>query len=130
MKLLKSLVVGQSGVIRYECRFDSSAGDYTIEFKPSEESTYKASILTQRDQIVEGKRLQTFDVLIVPKQAGKIDIGFEALIRHTTFASIENATIGRDNVKKYDFNDEKVYLPPVTIHDQRESSGTYGEIDV
>jgi len=112
----KSLVVGQSAVVRYECRFDSSAGDYTIEFKPASSTTYKASILTQRDQIVEGKRLQTFDVLIVPKQAGVIDIGFDALIRHTTFASIENATIGRDNVKKYDFNDEKVYLPLVTIH--------------
>ncbi len=111
----KSLVVGQSGVVRYQCRFDTSAGDYTIEFKPASGATYKASILTQNDQIIEGKRLQTFDVLIVPTKAGEINIAFEALIRHTTFASIENATIGRDNVKKYDFKDENVHLPPVSI---------------
>ena len=93
------------------------------------ERTYKASMLTQRDQIQNKKRVQTFDVLIVPKQAGAIDVDFEALIRHTTFASIENASIGRDNVVKYDFNDVKVHLPPVTIADQRESSGPYGGID-
>ncbi len=39
----------------------------------------------------------------------------DALMRHTTFASIENATIGRDNVKKYDFNDVKANLPPVSF---------------
>ena len=124
----KSLVVGQSGVIRYQCRFDSSAGDYTIEFKPASGAMYKASLLTQKDQIIEGKRLQTFDVLIVPKQAGEIDIGFEALIRHTTFASIENATIGRDNVKKYDFSDENVHLPPVTIHAQENREVLTGKL--
>jgi len=111
----KELVVGQSGVIRYQCLFDDSAADYIVEFKPTDGTTYKASMLTQRDQIQNKKRVQTFDVLIVPKQAGVIDVDFEALIRHTTFASIENASIGRDNVVKYDFNDVKVHLPPVAV---------------
>jgi hypothetical protein len=38
-----------------------------------------------------------------------------ALVRHTTFASIESATIGRDNVRRYDFVDETVNLPAVSI---------------
>lgn len=114
----KSLVVGQSGVIRYQCRFDGSAADYTIEFKPTATDAYNASILTQRDQIVEGKRVQTFDVLITPKRSGEVTVRFDTLMRHTTFASIENATIGRDNVKKYDFDDTKIFLPPVTIQAQ------------
>lgn len=111
----ETLYVGQSGVVRYECQFDTSAADYTIAFKPSENEMFKVSILTQQDRIVQGKRIQTFDVLIAPKHVGKIDIKFEALMRHTTFASIENASIGRDNVKKYDFSDEKAFLPPITI---------------
>ena len=111
----KQLFVQQSGVIRYECVFNDSAAEYTIDFKPKNTQQYSASILTQRDRIVLGKRIQTFDVLITPKQEGVAQIKFDALIRHTTFASIENATIGRDNVKKYDFNDEIVHLPSVSI---------------
>ncbi|HEX5710362.1 MAG TPA: hypothetical protein VFX68_03385 [Sulfuricurvum sp.] len=118
-----ALVVGQSGVVRYQCRFDGSAANYTIEFKPKETDGYTASILTQRDQIIEGKRVQTFDVLIAPKRSGEMDVRFEVLMRHTTFASIENATIGRDNVKKYDFDDTQVFLPPVMIHAQENPVG-------
>jgi hypothetical protein len=111
----QSLYVNQSGVVRYECAFSTNAADYTIAFKPSGNESYKASILTQRDRIVEGKRVQTFDVLITPLREGSIDVSFDALMRHTTFASIENASIGRDNVKKYDFDDESAHLPKVSI---------------
>lgn len=108
-----SLYVGQSGVIRYECRFTTNAADYTIAFKPKSTDTYTIEMLTQSDKIVNEKRIQTFDLLITPTREGNIVFAPDALMRHTTFASIENATIGRDNVKKYDFNDEKANLPPV-----------------
>ncbi|MDO9207001.1 MAG: hypothetical protein Q7T91_02000, partial [Sulfuricurvum sp.] len=123
-----SLLVGESGVVRYECVFDTSAADYTIDFKPAQSEGYKAAILTQRDQIKGGKRVQTYDVLITPKQAGKIDVNLEALIRHTTFASIENATIGRDNVKKYDFDDAQVMLPSVKIDVNENTAGLIGNL--
>ncbi|MDO9207319.1 MAG: hypothetical protein Q7T91_03600, partial [Sulfuricurvum sp.] len=122
------LLVGESGVVRYECVFDTSAADYTIDFKPSQSEGYNAAILTQRDQIKGGKRVQTYDVLITPKQAGKIDVKLEALIRHTTFASIENATIGRDNVKKYDFDDAQVMLPSVKIDVHENTAGLIGNL--
>lgn len=124
----KNLRVGESGVVRYECAFDTSAADYTIDFKPAQSEGYNASMLTQRDQIKEGKRVQTYDVLITPKQAGEIDVKLEALIRHTTFASIENATIGRDNVKKYDFDDEKAILPFVKIDVNENTAGLIGNL--
>lgn len=124
----QSLYVQQSGVVRYECTFSTSAADYTIDFKPSGNESYKASILTQRDRIVEGKRVQTFDVLITPLKEGNIEIALEALIRHTTFASIENASIGRDNVKKYDFDDEKAHLPKVLITAKPNSAALSGEM--
>ena len=123
-----SLRVGEAGVIRYECAFNSSAADYTIDFKPQGTERYKVEILTQRDRIVEGKRVQTFDVLVTPNDTGEIEVKLDALIRHTTFASIENATIGRDNVKRYDFNDEKALLPPVRITAKENSADLTGEI--
>lgn len=124
----KTLVVGQSGIIRYQCQFDTSAADYIIEFKPANGVNYKASILTQKDQVRDNKRVQTFDVLIVPTQAGTLDINLKALIRHTTFASIENASIGRDNVKKYDFNDETASLPKVTLPAKENPEAITGEL--
>jgi hypothetical protein len=124
----KELYVSQSGVVRYECEFDTSAADYTIEFKPKGGEEYIAKILTQRDRISNGKRIQTFDVLITPTVTGTVTVKLEALVRHTTFASIENATIGRDNVKKYDFNDEKVILPSVTITAKANSAALTGDI--
>ena len=126
----QSLYVRQSGVIRYECAFSSSAADYTIDFKPAGNESYRASILTQRDRIVEGKRVQTFDVLVTPLKEGDIEISLEALVRHTTFASIENATIGRDNVKKYDFNDERVSLPKALIRAKPNTAALSGELEL
>ncbi len=124
----KSLYVNQSGVIRYECIFSTNAADYTIDFKPTGNERYKVSILTQRDRIVENKRIQTFDLLVTPLKEGVIEVSLEALVRHTTFASIENASIGRDNVKKYDFDDEKVPLPKVLIHAKENLAALSGEI--
>jgi hypothetical protein len=115
LKAPKSLYAHQSGVIRYECTFDNSAAEYTVEFKPTGDESFTASMLTQRDQIIAGKRVLTFDVLVRPRIDGNIPIKLNTLVRHTTFASIENATIGRDNVKKYDFDDENLSLPITSI---------------
>ncbi|MBD3798941.1 BatD family protein [Sulfuricurvum sp.] len=124
----KELYVNQSGVVRYECAFTTNAADYTIAFKPTGNENFKVSMLTQRDRIVEGKRVQTFDLLITPLRAGTIEIALDALIRHTTFASIENASIGRDNVKKYDFEDETAQLPKAIILAKANSTALSGEI--
>lgn len=126
----ESLYVGQSGLVKYECTFDTSAADYTISFRPQDGLNYKASMLTQKDKIVDGKRIQTFDVLITPTNLGKIDVRLNAMVRHTTFASIENATIGRDNVKKYDFNDDNVTMPPVSIVAKESSAALNGQIEL
>lgn len=126
----ESLYVRQSGVVRYECAFSDAAGEYVIDFKPHGNERYDASILTQSDRIVSGKRIQSFDVLITPKEAGKLKVVLYALVRHTTFASIENATIGRDNVRKYDFKDENITLPETIIDAKANTSALSGQISM
>lgn len=126
----QSLFAHQSGVVRYECTFSDSAAEYTIAFKPQNSEHYDIRILTQLDRVKHGKRTQSFDVLITPKHEGIIEITLDALIRHTTFASIENATIGRDNVKKYDFDDEKALLPKVTLNVKANSAALTGKIEL
>lgn len=128
LKAPTQLHVGEGAIIRYQCLFDTSAGDYTVVFKPTSSKEYKASMVTQDDRVSNGKRILQFDVLITPIVAGALDIRFDALIRHTTFASIENASLGRDNVKKYDFNDEKAIMPSVKISVLENTADLSGEI--
>lgn len=128
LKAPTQLHVGEGAIIRYQCLFDTSAGDYTVVFKPTSSKEYKASMVTQDDRVNNGKRILQFDVLITPTVAGALDIRFDALIRHTTFASIENASLGRDNVKKYDFNDEKAIIPSVKISVLENTADLSGEI--
>ncbi len=130
-KVLKSpqtLQVGEPGVVSYECTFSDSAAEYTIDFKPAGTEAYEVKILTQRDRVTQGRRIQIFDVLVTPKKAGRIDVRLNALVRHTTFASIENATIGRDNVRRYDFVDETATLPAVAIETRQNSADLTGRI--
>lgn len=128
LKAPKELYVGESAVVRYQCLFDGSAGDYTVVFKPADSKSYKASMVTQDDHVINGKRTLQFDVLITPVSAGLLDIKLDALMRHTTFGSIENASIGRDNVKKYDFNDEIAIMPTVKIQAMDNTADLSGEI--
>lgn len=128
LKAPKELHVGEGAVVRYRCLFENSAGDYIVEFKPKNSQEYKASMVTQDDHVIGGKRILQFDVLITPVVAGDISVNLDALIRHTTFASIEDASIGRDNVRKYDFNDEKAILPSVKIKSVANTADLSGEI--
>lgn len=128
LKAPKELYVGEGAVVRYQCLFDGSAGDYTVVFKPTDSKTYKASMVTQDDHVINGKRILQFDVLITPVSAGTLDIKLDALIRHTTFGSIENASIGRDNVKKYDFSDERAMMPALKIQAMANTADLSGEI--
>ena len=66
----------------YAIRSYYGAADYMIEFKPHGNEEYDAKILTQRDKVRDGRRIQTFDVLITPKHEGLISVGLETLIRH------------------------------------------------
>ncbi|MDD5211380.1 MAG: BatD family protein [Sulfuricurvum sp.] len=128
LKAPKELHVGEGAIVRYQCLFENSAGDYTVEFKPKNSQQYKASMVTQDDHVRNEKRILTFDVFVTPIMSGDITVNLDALIRHTTFASIEDASIGRDNVRKYDFNDEKAILPSVKITSMANTANLSGEV--
>lgn len=115
LEVPKTLVVGQSGVVRYECRFDGSAAEYSIKLKFEDTPSYKATILTEQDRVIAGKRIETFDVLITPKIPGAIKINTEAVIRFTGLDAVENTVLGRDNLSKNDIVEEKATLPYVTL---------------
>lgn len=124
----QSLRVGQSGVVRYECTFSGSAVEYSIKLNLDDNPIYHASILTEHEKVVHGKRIQTFDVLITPKISGNIDIRINAIVRVTTLEAIENTVLGRDNVGKDDIVEEKVTLPSVTLRADENTAALTGSI--
>jgi len=124
----KTLAVGQSGVIRYECRFDSSAAEYSIKLKLEDTSIYKTSILTEHDRVVGGKRIETFDLLITPKTSGAIKINTEAVVRFTGLGAVENTVLGRDNLSKDDIVEETATLPSVTLVANKNTMALTGKL--
>lgn len=124
----KTLVVGQSGVIRYECRFDSSAAEYSIKLKLDNSPSYKASILTEHNAVVGGKRIETFDVLITPKISGAIKVQTEAAVCFTGLGAVENTVLGRDNLSKNDIIEEKVILPSIALVANKNTMALTGKL--
>ncbi|MGZ8546519.1 MAG: hypothetical protein ACXW33_07195 [Sulfuricurvum sp.] len=128
LKAPETLVVGQSGVIRYECRFDSSATEYSIKLKLDDTPRYKASILAEHDKVVGGKRIETFDVLITPKISGAMKVQLEAVVSFTGLGAVENTVLGRDNLSKNDIIEEKATLPFVAFYANKNTMELTGNL--
>ena len=111
-----SAAVGEAVMLEFTCRFDSAGYEYVIAFAPPNETdAYRMVIDSERQHIVEGKRVNTYQFVLFPKQSGDLSIALDALMKHTSKASIVNTTIGRDNVEDLDYKVKKVDLPPVKV---------------
>lgn len=124
----QSLRVGQSGVVRYACTFDKSAAEYSAKLQLSDNPLYATSILSEKSSVVQGKRIDTIDLLVTPKNGGVIDVRMKALIRYTPSGAIENTVLGRDNISRDDIEEEEAVLPVVTIRSQENSAALTGNI--
>ena len=112
----RTAAVHEAVVVEYTCRFNSEAYEYIIVFTPPPETeAYRMVVEGTREQIVSGKRVNTYRYVVFPKKAGTLTLAFDASMERTTKASIENTVIGRDNVQKIDYTAQNVSLPPVTV---------------
>ncbi len=124
------LHVNQSGMVRYACTYDGSASEYSIKMHFVENSNYTASILSQEDKIIQGKRIQTIDVLVTPNVAGDFELNGNAIVSFTSLGAVENTVLGRDNVGKNDVIETKVALPSVKIHADENSMALTGKMSL
>jgi len=124
------LHVNQSGMVRYACTYDGSASEYSIKMHFVESDNYNASILSQEDKIIQGKRIQTIDVLVTPNVAGDFELKGNAIVSFTSLGAVENTVLGRDNVGKNDVIETKVALPSVKIHADENSMALTGKMSL
>ncbi len=102
--------------VEYTCRFSTEAYPYVIVFEPPKETAeYRMVPQNSDEQIVDGRRVNRYRFVVFPKKAGALTLAFNAVMEHTTKASIENAVIGRDNVEKLDYTAKETALPPLSV---------------
>lgn len=121
--------VGEAVMLEYTCRFEGSGYEYVITFAPPKETdAYRMVIDSERQQTVDGKRVNTYRFILFPKRPGLLSIALGAVMKHTSKASIVNTTIGRDNVEDLDYKAKTVELPPVAVDVHANPTGYAGAL--
>ncbi len=111
-----SVYVNEAIAIEYTCYFQDQAYLHVIELNiAGENDEYRLLSQGVVETIHDGKRRDTFRYVLFPKKAGQKEFSFKVLMRKTTKDSIENSVIGRDNVEDYEFNDQEVLLPLLSL---------------
>ncbi|ABB43929.1 hypothetical protein Suden_0650 [Sulfurimonas denitrificans DSM 1251] len=105
----KSAYVNEAIYMKYECVFSDKAELYSIEFNPrGDYEGYRVEILRENSTIIDGKKINSYELVLFAKKAAEIDISFEAFMKKTTRESIEETVIGRDNFKKEQVVKERI----------------------
>ncbi|MFA5233960.1 MAG: hypothetical protein WC390_06120 [Sulfurimonas sp.] len=117
--------------LQYVCSFDDASELYTIEFNPvGEYEKFTLKNLRQREQIVDGKRINSYEFVAFAKEALEIEFAFEAIMKKTTKESIEDTVIGRDNVQKEDFTKEAIKQKVLRVNIKETNTPLVGDFAV
>lgn len=117
--------------LKYVCSFSDRAQTVTVVFDPLKESDkYILKDLRQSQNIVDGKRVYSYEFVAYPKVSGEIKFDFEAQVKETTKESIENTVIGRDNMQKEEFTKENVKLKTLFVNVKESLKPLVGEFSL
>ena len=126
-----SAYVNEAIYLKYVCTFSDTSELYTIEFKPAGDyEKYLLKNLRQSENIVDGKRVNSYEFIAFAKRAGEISFDFEALMKKTTKDSIENTVIGRDNMQKEEFVKTIVKQQTLTLNIKETNSSLIGNFSL
>ncbi|MEA3371392.1 MAG: hypothetical protein U9Q40_08630 [Campylobacterota bacterium] len=111
----KSAFVNEAILLTYICKFSDRSELYTIDFNPVvENEDYVIKALSEQEQIVEGKRVNTFEYIAYVKRSGEMIFDFDMIMKKTNEDSIENTVLGRDNEQYEEFT--STYLRQKSLH--------------
>lgn len=117
--------------LKYICEFGDSAEFSSIEFKPAGEyEKYILKNLRESQNLVEGKKVSSYEFVLFAKEAGRLELEFDAVMKFTTKESVEDMVIGRDNVKKEDSIKKPVKLERLELEIKETNSSLSGEFEM
>lgn len=111
----KSAFVNEAVLLKYICKFNDRSELYTIDFNPvSDNENYTIKPLSETEQIVDGKRVNSFEYIAYVKRSGEMIFDFDMTMKKTNEASIENTVLGRDNEQYEEFT--STYLKQKSLY--------------
>lgn len=94
----KEVYLNEAVHLHYSCQFNSKDELHVIEFDPvGKYKDYDIYLLSERESIINGKRVNDFEFIAFLKTSGHVDFEFDVLMKKTNQDSIENTVLGRDN---------------------------------
>ncbi len=117
--------------LKYVCEFSDSAEFFTIDFNiAGEHEKYLLKNLRESENIVGGKKISSYEFVLFAKEAGKIELDFDAIMKQTNKESVENMVIGRDNMKIGEFVKKIIKQEVLTLDIKETNSTIVGELGV
>lgn len=111
----KTAFVNEAILLTYVCKFSDRSELYTIDFNPvSNNEKYKIILLSEKEQIIDGKRVNSFEFIAYVKRSGMMAFDFDTVMKKTNKESIENTVLGRDNEQYEEFT--STYLKQKSLH--------------
>ncbi len=117
--------------LKYVCEFSDRAELFIVEFNPAGEyEKYIVKNLKESKNIVDGKKINSYEFVVFAKTAGKIKFDFEAIMKQTTKESIEDMVIGRDNVKKESVTKKTIKQEILEVDIKETNSSLVGDFNL
>lgn len=114
--------------LKYVCAFSDRAELFSVEFNPAGEyENYTIKTLSQTQAVVDGKKINSYEFVAFAKVAKEVMFDFEALMKETTRDSIEEMTIGRDNVKREEVTKKSIKLEVLKAQIKETESSLVGD---
>ena len=127
----KSAFVNEAILLKYICKFNDRSELYTIDFNPVvENENYVIKPLSEQEQIVNGKRVNTFEYIAYVKRSGKMTFNFDMVMRKTNEDSIENTVLGRDNEQYEEFTSTYLKQKSLYLDIKRSESDLVGNFEL
>lgn len=127
----KSAFINEAILLKYVCKFSDRSELYTIDFNPvAENENYVIKPLSEKEQIVDGKRVNTFEYIAYVKRSGEMIFDFDMTMKKTNEDSIENTVLGRDNEQYEEFTSTYLKQKPLHVDVKRSESGLVGSFEL
>ena len=92
--------VNEAVYLKYTCEFKDRGELYVIEFHPAGEyENYDLKLLSEKEQIRDYKRINSYEYVAFIKKEGKLNFDFNVRMKKTNEDSIKNTVLGRDNTQ-------------------------------
>ena len=102
--------VGEAVYVKYLCEFDDNGELYIIDFNPQSTDIYDFILLTKSEKLIDGKRVNSYEYILEPKSAQKLEIILEATMKKTSLDSIVDNTTNHYDDTKFDSIHKKTVL--------------------